>query len=81
MAYGETRRYPLYITCYIRVLKYYFHMLHMSNDRIPEQVYLMLRNLDEHGKVNWAFKLKKFYIVLVSDLFGKSSGLVMKGNS
>ena len=67
MAYGETGRYPLYITCYIRVLKYYFHMLHMSNDRIPEQVYLMLRNLDEQGEVNRASKTKE---ILYSVSFG-----------
>ena len=67
MAYGETGRYPLYLTCYIRVLKYYFHMLHMSNDRIPEQVYLMLRNLDEQGEVNRASKTKE---ILYSVSFG-----------
>ena len=58
MAYGEIGRYPPYITCYIRVLKYWFHMLHMSNDRILKQAYLMLKNLDEQGKVNWASKTK-----------------------
>ena len=67
MAYGETGRYPLYLTCYIRVLKYYFHMLHMSNDRIPKQVYLMLRNLDEQGEVNRASKTKE---ILYSASFG-----------
>ena len=59
MAYGETRRYPLYITCYTRVLKYWFHVLHMNNNQMPKQLYLMLKNLDEQGKVNWASTTKE----------------------
>ena len=42
-------------------------MLHMSNDRIPKQAYLMLKNLDEQGKVNWASKTKE---ILYSAGFG-----------
>ena len=30
----------------------------MSNDRIPKQAYLLLNNLDEQGKVNWASRTK-----------------------
>ena len=39
----------------------------MSNDRIPRQAYLMLTNLDEQGKVNWASKTKE---ILYSAGFG-----------
>ena len=42
-------------------------MLHMSDDRIFRQAYLMLKNLDEQGKVNWASKTKE---ILYSASFG-----------
>ena len=59
IAYVETGHYRLFITCYIRFLKYWFHMLHMSNARITKQEYLMLKNLDEQGKVNWTSRTKE----------------------
>ena len=34
-------------------------MLHVSNDRVPKQAYLMLKNFDEQGKVNWTSKTKE----------------------
>ena len=33
----------------------------MSNDRIPKHAYILLKNLNEQGKVNWASNLMKFY--------------------
>ena len=59
MAYGETGRNPLYLSRYIRVFKYWLYVLHMSSDRIPKQAYLVLNNLDEQRKVNWASRTKE----------------------
>ena len=77
----EAGRYTLHITCYMRVLKYWFHVLHRINDRIPRQPYLMLKILDEQGKINWASGMKE---ILHSTSFGfvwEEQGLIMKGNS
>ena len=47
------------VSCYKRVPKYWFHVLQIGNDRIPNQVYIMLKNLDEQGKGNWASRTKE----------------------
>ena len=42
-------------------------MLHTSDDRVTKQAYLMLKNLDEQGKLNWTSKTKE---ILNSTGFG-----------
>ena len=58
MVYGELGRYPLYINCYIRAVKYWFRVLHMDAERLPNQAYRMLMNLDSLGKENWVSKIR-----------------------
>ena len=52
MVYGELGRYPLQINCYIRVIKYWFRLLKMDPERLPNQAYHILRSLDSNGKCN-----------------------------
>ena len=54
LVYGELGRHPLQISCYIRAMKYWFRLLKMDSERLPNQAYRMLMNLDSNGKCNWA---------------------------
>ena len=58
MVYGELGRYPLQINCYIRVIKYWFRLLKMDPERLPNQAYHMLRSLDSCGKCNWVSSVR-----------------------
>lgn len=58
MVYGELGRHPLQINCYIRAVKYWFRLLRMDSERLPNQAYRMLRNLDSCGKCNWASQIR-----------------------
>ena len=51
--YGETGRYPLYINHKLKCIKYWFQLLHMSNERLPLQAYKMLERLSESGTRTW----------------------------
>ena len=58
MVYGELGRHPLQINCYIRAIKYWFRLLKMDSERLPNQAYRMLMNLDSNGKCNWASSIR-----------------------
>ena len=53
MVYGELGQYLLQTNCYNRVIKYWFLLLKMDPERLPNQAYRMLRSLDSCGKCNW----------------------------
>ena len=67
MVYGELGRHTLQINCYIRAIKYLFRLLKMDSERLPNQAYRMLMNLDSNGKYNWASSIRS---VLQSPGFG-----------
>ena len=67
MAYGELGRHPLQIICYIRAIQYWFRLLKMDSERLPNQAYRMLMNLDSNGKCNCASSIR---LVLQSLGFG-----------
>jgi hypothetical protein len=52
--YGELGRYPLYINSAIRCFRYWLKLLNLDMSRLPKQAYIMLKNMDEKGKVCWA---------------------------
>ncbi len=54
LVYGETGRYPLYISTYTRCIKYWLNILRMQEDRIPLKSYKMLYNMHCNNKNNWA---------------------------
>lgn len=58
LVYGEVGRYPLYINSAVRCIKYWLKLLKLDISRIPRQAYLMLKNLDERGKICWATYVK-----------------------
>ena len=53
MVYGELGRFPLFIITYVRCIKYWFRLLQMEQNRLPNQAYKMLVILDENGKKCW----------------------------
>lgn len=57
-AIGECGRLPIYYTCLIRCIKFWFDLLHMDNNRLPKECYLMLLHLDDRGSTTWASFVK-----------------------
>jgi hypothetical protein len=62
LVYGDTGRYPLYIDSCIASVRYWLKLENMSNDRIPKQAFLMLKNCIENNMFvnnkNWAWNIK-----------------------
>ena len=58
MALGECGRYFLCSVYYYKCIKYWCHLLHMSNNRYPRNCYLMLKSHTEIGRVNWASNVR-----------------------
>ena len=56
LIYGELIRYPLFVNCYLRCIKYGFRLLRMEHDSLPKQEYLML--MDENEQKCWASDIK-----------------------
>ena len=59
MIYSELGRFPLYINASMKVIKYWFRILQMSNDRLPKQAYSMLLNLDCQGYKTWVTEVRE----------------------
>ena len=57
LVYGELGRYPLSINTKIQVVKYWFKILNMSDDRLPKLAYM--RELTEENKIgSWCNGIK-----------------------
>ena len=56
--YGELGRYPLYISQYVRIIKYWCKVLNTDNIIIQKLYEQGLRDF-ENGKVNWIASVKK----------------------
>lgn len=67
MALGECGRFPIFIDCYTRVVKYWCRLLSLPDSRYPRQCYLMLHSHDKSGRKNWASKVR---FLLCSHGFG-----------
>ena len=70
MVYGEFGRHPLQINCYIRAIKYCFRLLKMDSERLPNQAYRMLMNLDSNVNATGPQALGQCYNLLVLATFG-----------
>ena len=55
--YGELGRFPLYIHRYVRILKYWFKVIHSENI-ILKTVYNQALYDCQHGSRNWVFNIK-----------------------
>jgi hypothetical protein len=58
LIYGETGRYPIYVTSAIRCISYWLKITRMDECRLPKKAYNMLYQLDIKGKTNWVSKVK-----------------------
>jgi hypothetical protein len=56
--YSETGRYSLYINSDIRCIRYWLKLQTLDVSRFAKQAYVMLKNLDERGKLCWATHIK-----------------------
>ena len=66
MVYGETGRYPLFVTIVIKAVEYWLRVVIMSPERHTRKVY-MLVSMDNTGKETWATWVRTF---LCSPSFG-----------
>ena len=58
LIYGEVGRYPLYIDCTIKALKYWYKLLQLEDNRLPKLAYI--REKQETTKAHgWANNLKR----------------------
>jgi hypothetical protein len=58
MVYGDLGRYPLFIDSYINTIKYWFRIISMTHDRMPNQSYHMLYAKDQRGGYNWVTNVR-----------------------
>ena len=64
---GECGRFPMYIICFVKCLKYWFKILTLPNECLIRSCYNMLCKFDEAGKHTWVTKVKH---ILLSYGFG-----------
>ena len=58
MVYGETGRYPLFMSTYVKCVKFWLRILKMSPHRLPYKVYKMLLYLHERNRRTWASSVR-----------------------
>jgi hypothetical protein len=58
IVYGETGRYPLHVNYFVRCVKYWFKLLKLNPDRLPQVAYRCSYSLTEKGKECWASRVK-----------------------
>ena len=63
LVYGELGRYPLYINCFVKCVKYWLQLNRMENYRLPFKAYKTLYNLDSNGNRTWATNVREFLCV------------------
>jgi hypothetical protein len=59
LVYGELDRYPITVNFALNSLRYWLKLTQMEESRIPRKAYVMLYNLDERGKKNWASRIRQ----------------------
>jgi hypothetical protein len=57
--YNELGRHPTIINSVINCIRYWLKLLVMDDNRLPKKAYVMLRKLDERGKVTWVTNVRK----------------------
>ena len=60
MVYGETGRYPLFVTTAIKAVEYWLRMVIMSLERHTRKAYNMLGSMDNTGKGTLATWVRTF---------------------
>ena len=58
LIYGETNRYPLFVNCTVRCIRYWLKLTRTDGPRLPCKAYRMLRGLDARGKRNWVSNVR-----------------------
>ena len=71
LALGECGRLlAIAVTYMSRCLKYWIRLLQMEEYRYPKHCYIMLKKLDENGKLHGRVELKIYYLSLGLDMHG-----------
>ena len=51
--YGDTGRYPLFITTYTKCIKFWLRLIKLENCRYSKKAYNMLRHLENQNYITW----------------------------
>ena len=76
MVYGETGRYPLFMSTYAKCVKVWLRILKLSPHRLPYKAYKMLLYLHERNRRTWASSV---CYLLYRHGFGKSGKIRESG--
>ena len=60
---GECGRFPIFIECNVKVIKYWIKLLGLSNNTLLKASYNMLKRLSDEGRQNWAYDVKQLLYV------------------
>jgi hypothetical protein len=55
---GECGRHSLYVKCYMKCVKYWTKLISLTNNSLLKSCYIMLFNLCNAGRQNWASEVK-----------------------
>jgi hypothetical protein len=59
MVYGDLGRYPLFINTFVYAIRYWLRLVQLPSDRLSNQSYNMLLNLDANGKSCWVSNVRE----------------------
>ena len=82
MIYGELGRYPLYIDSSVSVIRYYFRVLSLDENRLPKQALCMekqLMNENVNARCSWIYSVK--HCLEMYGFAGIFSGDIAVGNT
>ena len=63
---GELGRYPLFIQTVLRVIKYWFHILELNQERLLFKCYKFQHDKAERGQECWALTVKNILFSILS---------------
>ena len=76
--YGDLGRYPLYVTRYVRIIKYWCKLVKSDNNLLRKSYEVALADYNR-GKINWVFNCKKLLDEYgLSYVFNNSDGIDVK---
>ena len=77
MIFGDLGRYPMYITSAVRCIKYWFRVVNLPRERLPNIAYRMLLHLQGFGKKNWVIMSRYYCVIMDLLMCGCSRMLVI----
>ena len=58
VVYGESGRHPIFVTTYVKCIKFWLRLTRMENNRYPKKVYNTLLSLQGQNYITWACSVR-----------------------